>query len=242
MRKFIVFIYFLTIASFTFAQQKQISGVATYRVRTVAKTSVGEMEKLLLHTSPHGNTLAEQLSFALSFTDEQAGFEYIDNNLKVSDSDLRFAKLNVGYSDYIWQDINRSYTRTQEGFGAGRKDVLLYREKTSNHWTITDEVKMIGDFLCIKATMNEVTERGSNRFVKPVIAWFCPEIPVPFGPLHYGNLPGLILELQTESALFGATKIEFHKEIQIPDLPDLDKFTEKGLIERLQKMIDSTKN
>uniref|UniRef100_UPI00404ACD98 GLPGLI family protein n=1 Tax=Flavobacterium sp. TaxID=239 RepID=UPI00404ACD98 len=30
-----------------------------------------------------------------------------------------------------------------------------------------------------------------------ITAWFCPKIPVPYGPNGYGELPGLILELKT---------------------------------------------
>jgi GLPGLI family protein len=44
-----------------------------------------------------------------------------------------------------------------------------------------------------------------------VTAWYAPDIPVRFGPIGYGGLPGLILELQNESATFYVTKINLNQ-------------------------------
>lgn len=52
-------------------------------------------------------------------------------------------------------------------------------------WTITDESKEIGGYMCQKAT---TTFKGRNYE-----AWFCPEIPIPYGPWKLHGLPGLIL-------------------------------------------------
>jgi GLPGLI family protein len=52
------------------------------------------------------------------------------------------------------------------------------------------EVKLIGDFKCRKATTKF---RGSD-----LIAWYCLDLPFPFGPWKMKGLPGLILELNYE--------------------------------------------
>jgi GLPGLI family protein len=59
------------------------------------------------------------------------------------------------------------------------------------HWDIFEETKKIGDFNCIKAktTIHKVN----------YTAWFCPEIPVEFGPWKLRGLPGLILEAHDDS-------------------------------------------
>ena len=60
---------------------------------------------------------------------------------------------------------------------------------------------------------------SKGKFVHPVIAWYCPEIPYKFGPAGYGGLPGMILELQEKNNVFGAIKIELKaplEKIQIP--------------------------
>lgn len=53
-------------------------------------------------------------------------------------------------------------------------------------WKLQNETKTIGKYTCHKAT----TEfRGRNY-----IAWYTPEIPLPYGPWKLQGLPGLILE------------------------------------------------
>jgi GLPGLI family protein len=53
----------------------------------------------------------------------------------------------------------------------------------------------------------------------------CARHPVRFGPIGYGGLPGLILELQNESATFYVTKINLN-----PDSPpEIDKLSPKAI-------------
>lgn len=59
-------------------------------------------------------------------------------------------------------------------------------------WEIQEETKEIHGYTCIKATSTLITP--SNDI--PVIAWFTPELPFPFGPQQVRGLPGLILEMK----------------------------------------------
>src|SRR5690606_19883169 len=95
-------------------------------------------------------------------------------------------------------------------------------------------------YLCIKATKREITKRGSKTIVKPFIAWFCPEIPLPFGPLNQGGLPGLILELQTDRVLFGLERIEF-KPVDLKEKPDLEKVSEEEYLKRTLEFIEQVR-
>lgn len=61
-------------------------------------------------------------------------------------------------------------------------------------WKLTGETKKIHDFSCVKAT---TSYRGRNW-----IAWFTPEIAVPYGPWKLHGLPGLILEAYSEDEKF----------------------------------------
>ena len=54
------------------------------------------------------------------------------------------------------------------------------------NWTITNETKTIGKFVCIKA-------KGHFRG-REYTAWYTMAIPVPFGPWKLQGLPGLILK------------------------------------------------
>lgn len=54
-------------------------------------------------------------------------------------------------------------------------------------WTIGQERKSVIGYQCLSATADY---RG--RSYK---AWFCADIPLPYGPLWFGGLPGLIMEI-----------------------------------------------
>lgn len=73
-------------------------------------------------------------------------------------------------------------------------------------WTLTQETKKIGKYVCYKA----ILENSKNRIQKP-IAWYTNEIPLGFGPKNYYGLPGLILELEDAISIFKATIVEVNR-------------------------------
>jgi GLPGLI family protein len=63
-------------------------------------------------------------------------------------------------------------------------------------------------------------------------AWYSPQLPYKFGPAGYGNLPGLIIELQGASFTYGVKKIDFYgdvenKENEMPKFKKLKLITEE---------------
>ena len=73
-------------------------------------------------------------------------------------------------------------------------------------WNIqTDHKKIIGH-TCYKAIG---TYQG-----REITAWFTPDIPISNGPLEYGGLPGLILELEIwdNPSIFKAIELEISKD------------------------------
>jgi GLPGLI family protein len=80
------------------------------------------------------------------------------------------------------------------------KEFLIKDEIPLYNWEFSKEVKNIGDFECKKAT---ATING-----KGVEAWFTTKIPISDGPAEYCGLPGLIIELKTETKSYLAIKLE----------------------------------
>jgi GLPGLI family protein len=87
---------------------------------------------------------------------------------------------------------------------------------------LTNETKLIDNYLCYKATNIYKVTNDIKTFLHPVIAWYCPQIPYRYGPNGYSNLPGLILELQVRNVVFGAKVIKLDSELDF-DLKFLDK-------------------
>jgi len=87
-------------------------------------------------------------------------------------------------------------------------------------WTLTEETRRIGGYICYKSISTIDSEQlyGMN-FMSPVIAWYTPEIPVPFGIKEFNGLAGLILELITDhqngKVIYTATNIDLNPKEEI---------------------------
>lgn len=65
-----------------------------------------------------------------------------------------------------------------------------YNVKNKIDWKILNEKKKLGNFEVTKA----IAEYGGRKWT----AWFCPEIPLPYGPYVFYGLPGLVLEVSDD--------------------------------------------
>lgn len=63
---------------------------------------------------------------------------------------------------------------------------------TDYNWQITSETKQINNYKCFKATGSLKGINGNPYYFE---AWFCPEIPLSYGPDRFAGLPGLIFEV-----------------------------------------------
>lgn len=102
-----------------------------------------------------------------------------------------------------------------------------------NDWELTNETKEIDGHLCYKATRFNVVVRELRTFKHPVIAWYCPEISYNHGPLGYGNLPGLILQLQIRNVVYGALKIDLESD----DKPNFNILKKSEIITEGEKSV-----
>lgn len=102
------------------------------------------------------------------------------------------------HSFSIFPDRDKQYS----GYAlpASRKK-HLYISDTIRHktWVLTDSVKNIQGFKCRMAYQfmkTKFTDGGIEYFKHDsVFAWYTDQINLPFGPLYYYGLPGLILEV-----------------------------------------------
>ncbi|ALM06805.1 hypothetical protein SB49_02545 [Sediminicola sp. YIK13] len=121
------------------------------------------------------------------------------------------------------------------------KDVLVNVE---NHkWNITKETKKIGDYICYKATTTvQADQIITNNYLKPVIAWFAPEIPISFGIQSFDGLPGLTMELITDQEkgkiTYTVSNIELNprEEIKIVKPVGVNFMSETEYMEYINKL------
>jgi len=91
-------------------------------------------------------------------------------------------------------------------------------------WEILNEQRQIGNYLCIKAK-KKVSQENKND--SNIVAWFCPTIPVPFGPSILRGLPGLVIEAEYAGAIFTVEKIEWSESKIDIDIPQGKIITQK---------------
>lgn len=176
---------------------------------------------------------AKHLNFTLNFNQETSVFNII-NAIGRDDQGYFYAKLFSGYKGEVYQSKESTLSVLGGEFG----NFILKKEP--NEWELTNETKEIEGFLCYKATSKKVVINTKGTFQFPVIAWYCPKIPFSYGPNGYGNLPGLILELQVRNVVFGVKKIDLNLEKTplIPKIKDYKIVTEK----ELNEIINNNKN
>ena len=73
----------------------------------------------------------------------------------------------------------------------------------------------VDKFLCYKATTKRTIKNSEGTYELIVIAWYTPEIPLPYGPDGYGGLPGLILLLEDNGTLTTLNRINSSKDEEI---------------------------
>lgn len=109
-----------------------------------------------------------------------------------------FGKYGTQFPEGIGTTDAKIYFSTEiEGKALG------YEEPNNISWKILNEYKTILGYKCRKA----VTQKYGRKW----IAYFSTDIPFPFGPYKFNNLPGLIVEIYDEKDDYHYTLYGFKK-------------------------------
>lgn len=114
--------------------------------------------------------------------------------------------------------------------------IMLISEKTGiNSWTLHPDQKLVGNYICQKATTRF---RGRDY-----TAWFSPDIPLSFGPWKLNGLPGLILEVSdaTHQVYFLAVSINIESGKKITINPETQRYPVVSVINYQKKIWDKNR-
>ena len=216
-----------------YAKAKVSYGVKTYIDKNLK--SYKFLQQSMPDLAAKRETIAEEFDFSLVFNDSTSIF-YLEKKLYSDNSAATFALVDAGYFGRIKQQFNNYITENlEEDFGK------FLVSRSYQKWELHEETKMIGDYLCFKATTFYTTTNPKGKVFKhDFTAWYTPQLPYRFGPAGYGNLPGLIIELQGKRATYGVKKIQFYDETEdkknkMPKLKNLKLITEEKLEELAAK-------
>lgn len=151
----------------------------------------------------------------------------------------------------------QNFSDEQELFG---KQFLIKDKLEKLNWRLEDESKIIGKYLCFKATAIREVENPDLPFEnieseihydsipltikRTTTAWYTTDIPVNHGPDEFWGLPGLILELNDgDNMQYICNKIVMHSKNDISE-PTKGKIVSQKEFEKIrdQKMEEMRKN
>ena len=157
---------------------------------------------------------AHKISYTLNFNTFEAYF--FANKILLGD-DINFGAAASSGRGKIKYYQNNQTKENREYFDTNRTGIAIVNNEILYEWTLTNEFKIIDKYKCYKATSPLYYK--DKKLDSIVTAWYAPEIAVSFGPIGYGGLPGLILELQNDRATFFVTKISLNPDSS----PEIDK-------------------
>tara|TARA_R100001369_G_scaffold21885_1_gene39900 strand:- start:524 stop:1153 length:630 start_codon:yes stop_codon:yes gene_type:complete len=153
------------------------------------------------------NKNLENINYKLLLNENESIFK-VEKAMKIDENDRQIklaTRLGGGRGEYYTNFISKKILQKADGFG---QLFLISSNLKDFKWKITKEKKIINGKQTYKAIlMNENVENKTY-------AWFCPDIPSTTGPLGYGNLPGLILELHLKNGFaFYANRIVISSDV-----------------------------
>lgn len=225
MKKIFFFFFFF----FSFFCFSQTSGLAYYGIQLPEyKDKDGKNDDVLYEAKK----IAESHNFILEFNETQSHF-YLSNEMENEGTNVLIngvANIISGYENYYDKGKQLSINKQVDG-------ILLKDKNAVKSWTITNETKVIDNYLCYKAEYIKKYQGYNGQMSKTIIAWFAPSLPFPFGPNSYNGLPGLVLEL-TETGK--KNKTYFLKKIELKKQNILIKFPEGKVLTEEEFMKNST--
>ncbi|MEL1244715.1 GLPGLI family protein [Flavobacterium sp. DGU11] len=102
----------------------------------------------------------------------------------LKDQSVNFSSLKSDFEPYFKTDLSKKELLF---YAPLLKNTAFVKDTYDINWNITGDTKKIAGYNCIKAT---TVFRGREW-----VAWFAPDIALPFGPWKFHGLPGLILEV-----------------------------------------------
>ena len=151
--------------------------------------------------------------FELNFANDQMAYRQMEEDIQdeafSTGGGVMIRTMGGGVDDVTFCDFrNARKVESREFFD---KKFLIIDSIRRENWKLGEETKSILNHLCRKATSQRIgkrmtmsmdngkMERKEVTDTSVLVAWFTTDIPVAAGPEVQGQLPGLILELQTNN-------------------------------------------
>jgi GLPGLI family protein len=198
------------LACFPFLLPAQLEGEVVYEETIQLKIEIPEIDEEMMARIPQSRSVEKLLYFNKNESlyldipsDYDEGEDEMTWNASSPGGEAEIKMVFRSPESRYYMNLNEG-TRVEqrEFFG---KNFLISDELPAYGWKLTGEQKEILEYPCQQATYAD-EERN-------IVAWFTSEIPVSSGPDAFGQLPGLILEIDVNDGErdITAKKIQLHE-------------------------------
>lgn len=200
-----------------FMYSQGLQGVVTYTETIKLKIEIPEEQRDLMKNMP----TSQSFSRSLFFNENETLYKDTPQTEGEGDVTMSHESEGMAFKMVMKRPENTLYTNLEDGTTINAREFfgrnfLINGQQTNYKWKLTGENKTILGYQCQKAVFQDTS--------RTVEAWFTAQVPLSIGPDTYGQLPGLILEINMNNGdrTAIATKV---------DLKQLDK----GAIEKPTK-------
>lgn len=191
MKKSVLSIMFISLFAVAFSQTENTnsSGVINYEEVIKFEVNVEGLSQEMLNMMPTENRSTK----LLTFNEDASRYENSDSEdnsvEKLSETEDGSVKIMISEpDDIIFRDLKKKKIFEQKEFMT--RIFLIESDLEVEDWKFTGKQKMILDYPCQQAVLYKEDDTIS--------VWFTPAISVSTGPSVYGNLPGLILSVESD--------------------------------------------
>lgn len=234
MKAFKVFLFVLFF-SVCFLNSQENSGKVIYRLQFETDFSSFQLDAQQNQFKQDIEKAASQLNFELIFDQTNASFGLVKNlSLDTESNTADLANFMFGGKSTYFTNLNDRQLYEQKEFLD--KKFLIKTSYDDLNWSLTNESKEISGFQCYKAVSYREVTTGPDTENKNVeiLAWYCPEIPVNFGPFEAVGLPGLVLEFSSTNHSYVASKINLGEDVTVEVL-DIQKSISQNEFDEILK-------
>lgn len=185
-------LFIIAISSLHYLGAQVNSGTIKYK-----HTTYFEFENM-----PADMPKSQEAFMRMSFNSNESLYEK-DPDVKVTNDENEntprmFRRMRDRSNKIIYKNLESNSVLEQTGlFG---KDFLVSDSIAAIKWKVSaGEQKVILGYTCMKAMFKDSLNN--------IVVFFTPQIPLRFGPDKYGNLPGVILEMQSAQTHIIATEL-----------------------------------
>ncbi len=219
---------FCSILFFSLSFYAQTGTICHYKIVEFKEFEIkkpdDETHRYAVKTLNQAREATLEFDFVLQFNDSVSSFQLVnqmDNDVNMPGV-AAIGHAVIGKGEFYQNTKNGIWLKTSET--TGKKYTV--QDSIDFDWIVTKETKIINGFTCYKA---ELPENGTIKEV-----WFTPQIPASFGPLGFGGLPGLIVEVKRGTFVLSLVEISTSQPVNIKK-PDFGKLISA---EKYNKMMD----